>query len=480
MTFVVRAKYLQNIKENLAFDSYKWVFNPNFKISLNQQSNNNFSMHRLKIFVGVSLLVLTLLFLTTSSIIRPEPNSSADNKTLTVAPETTIVDKKAVRQFESQQQKLNITVEAYFKKAIAAGDIVGAGVSIVKGDSIVLSDGYGKRDINQTEKVNGETIFRLGSLSKGFAGVLAADLKSEGKLNWTDKVNDYLPEFQLGDSANTAKITLANIMSHTSGTPYHSFTNLVEAGIPMATIAKRFKEVNPISEPGELYSYQNAMFALSGEIMFKATGNEVTESLHNRFFKPLGMCTTNADYETLINIENVAMPHVRYRKGWRSRKLTDRYHNAIVAGGINASPHDMGRWMRFLLGHNPEVMEESAIAEAFMPQVEINIGRKYYKRWPGHIASYYAFGWRIHTFEVEDSEQQETVWHHGGSVNNYRNEIAMYPEADLGICVLLNSNSRIASTVIPDIHQIVNDVYRVTESESDQDIPESASSSSSL
>ena len=434
-------------------------------------------MHRLKIFVGATLLVFTLLIITTSSTIQPESGSGAAATTSTSPLKKAQVDKGAVRQFKLRQQELEVAVKAYFQKAIASGDIVGAGISIVKGDSIVLSEGYGKRNVNFKEKVDGETIFRLGSLSKGFAGVLAADLKSEGKLDWTDKVNDYLPEFQLGDSANTEKITLANIMSHTSGTPYHSFTNLVEAGIPMATIAKRFKEVVPISEPGAMYSYQNAMFALCGEIMHDVTGREVPESLYTRFFKPLGMCTTNTDYETLVKVENVAMPHVRYRKGWKSRKLTDRYHNAIVAGGINASPHDMGRWMRFLLGHNPEVMKKSAIAEAFTPQVEINIGRKYYKRWPGHIASYYAFGWRIHKFEVENSEQQETVWHHGGSVNNYRNEIAMYPEADLGICVLLNSNSRLASTVIPDLHQIVNDVYNITESKRDQGVSEPVSSS---
>ena len=51
------------------------------------------------------------------------------------------------------------------------------------------------------------------------------------------------------------------------------------------------------------------------------------------------------------------------------------------------------------------------------------------------------------------------MWHHGGSVNNYRNEIAVYPEADMGICVLLNSNSRIARTVIPDLYKIVEEVY---------------------
>jgi beta-lactamase class C len=296
-------------------------------------------------------------------------------------------------------------------------------------------------------------------LSKGFAGVLAASLEKEGKLSWNDKVIDYLPEFQLGDADNTMHITLANILSHTSGTPYHSFTNLVEAGLPLATIAARFREVVPISKPGMLYSYQNAMFALCGEIMYKATGQPIATALNNRFFNPLGMCTTTMDYETLEHMENVAMPHTRSRYGWRPARLTDNYYNAIAAGGINASALDMAKWMRFLLGHNPEVFKKTALEGAFNPFIEITGSNKYYHRWPGHLRSYYGFGWRIHKYAEEGSSEELTIWHHGGSVNNYRNEIAVYPEADMGICVLLNSNSKLARTVIPDVHQLVEEVY---------------------
>jgi beta-lactamase class C len=79
------------------------------------------------------------------------------------------------------------------------------------------------------------------------------------------------------------------------------------------------------------------------------------------------------------------------------------------------------------------------------------------------VASYYGFGWRIHRFTEGSSTREKTIWHHGGSVNNYRNEIAVYPEADLGICVLLNNNSRLARTVIPDLYEIIQKVYEQPE-----------------
>ncbi|HET8736724.1 MAG TPA: serine hydrolase domain-containing protein [Pricia sp.] len=378
----------------------------------------------------------------------------------TPKPVKTVVDPEEALRYERNQRELQRAVNLYFKKAIASGDIVGAGVSIVRGDSTVLSGGYGKRSSTGNAKVDGNTIFRLGSLSKGFAGILAADLETEGKLNWDDKVRDFIPDFRLGDLNNTDKITLAHILSHTSGAPYHSFTNLVDAGIPLAKIAKRFKEVEPISEPGDLYSYQNAMFSLCGEMMRKVTGKNIQKLLQLRIFNPLGMCNTTTDYGVLARSENVAMPHVRARRGWRTSPLTDSYHNAIAAGGINASASDMAKWMRFLLGNNPEIMDKAALAKAFDPQIAVNAGYKYYYRWPGHMRSYYGLGWRIHKYYDEgDLQNLKTIWHHGGSVNHFRNEIAVYPENNLGICVLLNGQSRLAHTVIPDLYAIVRTIY---------------------
>ncbi len=412
-------------------------------------------MRRFKILSGVSFLVLTYILATASSFTSSEPEVVVP----TVSPEELLAEKKKSEIYKKRQQGLHDALKAYFNKAIQAGDIVGAGVSIVQGDSIVISEGFGKRSINAKAKVDGETVFRLGSLSKGFAGILAADLKAEGKLSWNDKITDYIPEFQLGDRRNTDKIKLAHILSHTSGTPYHSFTNLVEAGLPMETIATRFDEVKPISKPGHQYSYQNAMFSLSQEVMLKVTGTDTKTLLQDRFFKPLGMETVSMNHKDLMETENVAMPHSKRRSGWRTLPLRDRYYNAVAAGGINASSLDMAKWMRFLLGHNPEIMKENALQEVFEPFISVNNHRKYYQRWPGHLQSSYGYGWRIHKFQESEAKKEFTIWHHGGSVNNFRNEIAVYPEADLGICVLLNGNSKIARTVIPDLHEIVKNTY---------------------
>ena len=411
-----------------------------------------------KILLGVVLLS-TVLFV---SIISVNKTEKLEKSTLSITTEQIRIKREKNRIYQLRKLRLQNAISQYFKKAINSGSIVGAGVSIVQGDSILFSNGFGKRDIENDARVNGETVFRLGSISKGFAGVLTADLKEEGKLDWNDKITNYIPEFHFGTEKNTSQIQLAHILSHTSGTPYHSFTNLIEAGLPVSSISERFSEVKPIGKPGQVYSYQNAMFSLCQEVIKKVTGEEINMALKNRFFKPLGMSTVSMDHTSIMKNENVALPHAKRKKGWKKLLLNKRYYNAVAAGGINASSLDMAKWMRFLLGHNPEVMNKSALKEVFKPFVALKGHSKYYQKWSGHIASGYGFGWRIHEMKHLDTKNNFKVYHHGGSVNNYRNEIALFPESDLGICVLINNNTRFAKTVIPDLHAIVKKVYKAT------------------
>ncbi|WP_298486111.1 serine hydrolase [uncultured Maribacter sp.] len=416
-------------------------------------------MKRYKILAGTTLLILLYIAAFTYINKQREDLIDIEQSALILSSEKIKINKEKELRYLQNKDELYKRIRLYFEKEIKSGAIVGAGVSIVHGDSIVISDGFGKRNIHKKEKVNGETVFRLGSLSKGFASVLTADLKEEGKLNWDDKITDYIPDFHFGDEENTSHIKLAHILSHTSGTAYHSFTNLIEAGLPITTIAKRFNAIKPISAPGEVYSYQNAMFSLSQEVIKKTTGNEITTALKKRFFKPLGMTTVSMNHKDIIRNTNVALPHTKIKNGWRSLPLTNKYYNAVAAGGINASSLDMAKWMRFLLGHNPEIMKKNTLSEVFKPFVALKGHSKYYQRWPGHIKSAYGFGWRIHEFKDVETNETTTMWHHGGSVNNYRNEIAVYPESDLGICVLLNGNSKLARNVIPDLHAIVKEIY---------------------
>lgn len=367
---------------------------------------------------------------------------------------------------DMQQDLLEKAIESYFAKAIKERKIVGAGVGIVKCDSIMYTGGFGKRNASiNDDPINDETIFRIGSVSKGFAGILSGIFVEEGLLDWTDKVQEYVPSFQLRSKKWTEEVTLSHILSHTSGLPYHSFTNLVESGESMNSIANKFKSIHSISKPGNIYSYQNAVFALSGSIIENISGKSYGEVIAEKIFKPLDMNTASTDYQTLRGSANIAMPHKKYGRGWRTKKINQKYYNAIPAGGVNASVTDMSKWMRFLLGHNPNVMTADALKKVLNPVVDLPGKRKYYQRWEGHQESYYGYGWRIHDFIDKVTGESNRMIHHGGHVNDYRSEIAIFPGEDLGITVLFNSTTALARTVIPDLHKIVKEVMEMPEEE---------------
>ena len=362
------------------------------------------------------------------------------------------------RVFKMRKAALQTAIDAYFKKAIDDRLIIGAGVSIVTGDSIILKSGYGKRNVYKSDTVNDQTVFRLGSLSKGFTGILAGIEVKEGNLSWEDKLIDAVPAFGLKDKANAQMITLSNVLSHTTGVPYHCYTNLVEDGLKLQAIADRFKVINTHTKPGLIYSYQNAMFALSGEMMHAATGQTLQALLQNKLFTPLHMNTASTDYEAMITTNNYAFPHKSTWKGWRRLPVNKKYFNAVAAGGVNASADDMGKWMRFLLGHNETILDAEGLAAVFKPEIEIPDAHKYYQRWKGHLRSSYAYGWRVHEFVDAETGNASTMIHHGGSVSDFRNEIAIFPGEDLGICVLFNSQTSLASSVIPELHELVKKV----------------------
>ncbi|MGB0931941.1 MAG: serine hydrolase domain-containing protein, partial [Chitinophagales bacterium] len=106
----------------------------------------------------------------------------------------------------------------------------GAAIAIVKNGEVVMSKGFGTRAATSNEAIDENTIFRLGSVSKGFAPVLTGLLVEDGLLNWDDKVTKYLPNFYLAEKKNTEDLTIRNLLSHTTSLPKHAYTNLIEEG----------------------------------------------------------------------------------------------------------------------------------------------------------------------------------------------------------------------------------------------------------
>jgi len=165
--------------------------------------------------------------------------------------------------------------------------------------------------------------------------------------------------------------------------------------------------------------------------------------LNKYIFKPLHMHNASTSYEALIQAAKLAKPHFfsSAEEKYVTIKNSDKFYNAISAGGINASISDMAQWLELLLGNRPDIISDSSLSTIFNPLVKVNT-RRYSRRW-GARRSDYAMGWRVVNF------QGRNIVFHGGYVNAYRSEIAIDRKNKLGICVLFNAPNHYASRIIP-------------------------------
>ncbi|MBN2007896.1 beta-lactamase family protein [candidate division KSB1 bacterium] len=328
----------------------------------------------------------------------------------------------------------------------------GVAIAIVKDGQLVFVHGYGVRKMGSPEKVNMHTVFRLASVSKGFAAVLTGLLVNDGIISWDDRIIDYLPEFRLADTTNTKQLTIKNILSHTSGVVPHAYDNLIEAQVPYYKIMQELHNAPVGCEPGTYYGYQNAVYSLIGEVIREATGKSYRILLKERIFKPLNMIDASSTRDDLVANENYARPHVRRYGQWTPVHLRDTYYNVCPAAGVNASAWDMGQWMIAMLGDMPQIIPHYVLDEVTTPVVRTRTERRRFN-YKYHIKrAYYGLGWRVFNYDGE------TMVFHSGGLRGYQAKVAMLPEHNVGIAVLQHSgfHNRLAYEFIDmylDLHE---------------------------
>lgn len=399
-------------------------------------------------FVKPVYIVCGLLLLVGLAFVY-SPRAPKQDLKLSEAKETEPVvlvekDISAVVDPNPYTQKVLSQYEEFIQRAIRAGTSPGAAVAIVKDSSIIYLKGFGLKEIGEPDSINTNTVFRLGSVSKCFASVLAGTLVSDHVFNWDDPLIKYLPDFALKSKESTEKLTVRHVLSHTIGLPYHAFTNMIEERASLDTLFRDLRYLDLIGEPGKVYSYQNVGYSLIGEVIKATTHKSFEEALTEKVFRPLHMKNSSASYDAMVNNANIAKPHHFTRKHWVSIPISDTYYDVTPAGGVNASIADMALWLKALLGNDQDVLTTSTLDQIFEPQIRAISKNRNFWKWKRPKASYYALGWRVLMFK------NDTIEYHGGYVNGYRSEVAIDRKNRIAICVLTNSAGNLADQSIPE------------------------------
>jgi CubicO group peptidase (beta-lactamase class C family) len=295
---------------------------------------------------------------------------------------------------------------ARLSELAAAAEVPGAVLGIwADGEQTVAPYGV----LNRVAGVvtTADSVFQIGSISKPWTATLIAQLAAEGRLDLDDPVTKLLPEASID-----GRITVRQLLTHTSGIDGDVFTDTGRGDDCLARYVELLADVDQLFVPGTAYSYCNAGFVLLGRIVEVLDGRTWDESLRARLIEPLGLSSTVTLPEEAILLR-AAVGHTKDG----TRVSTWQLPRSLgPAGLITTTASDL---LRFAVLHLDEY------AEMKEPQVA----------YPGGANGVTDIGlsWRLYDWGGR------RLFGHDGSTISQLAFLRVDPEARLAVCLLTNS-----------------------------------------
>lgn len=317
-------------------------------------------------------------------------------------------------------------------------DIPGVAVAIIEGDEVIYAQGFGVRDLASGAPFTPETQFRIGSTTKSMTSMLVAQLVDEGVISWDTPVTDLFPDFETSNPELTAQLTVADLMGMGTGLVSDAFGSITWADWTIDTLLDAIGAMTIGGEYGELFSYNNEVYALAGYAATVADGLSPTLDnyktlMQERIFDPIGM-------ESAIITDDLTHLSDNYSESYETslidgeQTLMGNPPIALLApaGAVWTNIDDMARYVITQMngGVTPDgtrIVSEDSLAHTWQPGVVISAGEL------GIENIDYAMGW------VTETYQGIPVRYHDGGWAGYRTQMMIMPEDDVALISFTNS-----------------------------------------
>ena len=166
-------------------------------------------------------------------------------------------------------------IDSLVEKTMKIFDVPGIAVAIVKDGKIIHEKGYGVTSLNTMQKMNEHTRFGIASNSKAFTTAALGILVDEGKLNWDDKVTDYIPEFKLYAPYVTENFTIRDLLTHRSGLGLGAGDLMIwpdSSTFTLKDIIHNLRFLKQASQFRTKYDYDNLLYIVAGEVVARVSG----------------------------------------------------------------------------------------------------------------------------------------------------------------------------------------------------------------
>lgn len=315
---------------------------------------------------------------------------------------------------------------AYLRQHMARARIPGLAVAVVQGDRVTRQWTWGVT--GDGAPVDARTPFLLGSVSKPVTALAVLQLAESGRVDLDAPVRRYLPWLRLADDSAAQRITVRQLLTHSSGLPGIATRGLTDrfdnAPDALTRAVRDLAAVRPIAAPGAGHEYSDANYLVLAALVEAVTGRTFGAYLRRNVLDPLEMTgtATTADEARAVGLPAghryvLGRPH-RFESPFDTSGVPYGYLTSSLDGLTHFAIAQLngGRYRTATL------LSPTGVALAQRGQVEVR---------PGHR---YGLGWRDST--LADSDVR-LVWH-AGATPGYFSHLVLAPESGLGVVLLAN------------------------------------------
>jgi CubicO group peptidase (beta-lactamase class C family) len=335
---------------------------------------------------------------------------------------TLVLTSCADKPKELQKTLLSPTLEVYadslFQASIDSSQIAGGAVLVYQNGKTILKKSYGYASLELATPMPENAIFEIGSVTKQFTAAAILKLVEANKLSLDDDFTKYLDFDTKG-----RKITIAQLLDHTSGIPQapnskDEFAKMTFDEFPHRLTVQLAEPNDFLHEPGEALIYNNVAFVFLGLIIEKVTGQTYEDYLKETIFDPLHMKST-----FFTSNEKVTKNKV-YGYNYDPNGLQQKnYLNPYIpysAGSLASSTEDLLTWTQAL--HSGKIVSEPMYQSMITPG-KLNDGTPV--RYAKALVNFSNYGHK----EIS----------HGGAIAGFSAYLQYFPNDDLYIICLVNT-----------------------------------------
>ena len=322
-------------------------------------------------------------------------------------------------------------VDAGFPAALAA-------VTKADGSTVGVAVGKGNLETGEAPPLDGEV--RIGSNTKTFVAVVTMQLVQEGKITLDEPIETYLPGLLHGEGIDGAKITVRQLLQHTSGLP--EYTDTVPGETDIFQVRDNYYSsrdlidialTHPAAfEPGSQFRYTNTNYIVLSLLAEKVTHRPLAEQITQRIIEPLGLSHT---YYPGPGEEDFRGTHPH---GYHRNAPTDDWKDITRmdpawgggAGAMISTPSELNKF--FQATFDGTLLSQDSIAEM---KKTVDTG--------GTHGNGYGLGLINYPLSCGGS-----AWGHGGTIHGYQTYDAVGPD---GAAVTI-AVTALPQTFVADLH----------------------------